>query len=434
MAEWFVNYIVPLCDHSAIYSCTMLLKKVFYSVLIVWTVLIPLIILLSRASILRSVRESISYRLSKKLYGVREPSHVPDTSSAPDLIVRSVYYDEREHDGHKNSIVFLVEIRKKILSHRRPIVACQVDHKTTSQVKVHTLNINGWVGNFVDEKPFLSHTMALVCCYSLPAQNGSLASLHYQRIDSPKALIVPAYAERPLIIYPASSIPIVNSTHSYRIAACIGVVFGRPHSQLLNWLRYQRAIGVDHVHMVADDSFEKSGGLNQTVVLEALADGFLTVDIWRAQLRTNVEIQYHSQMLAYHDCVYQFMTRYDYMIFTDQDDFFTPLVPGASTLHYYIDNWCYMGSCSFNWIEYYPDCGMKKETAPDGNVTSLLLSDKRKWTPYKKCLHRLSAIVDIGIHDARDFLRGYHAVDVPSDKAYVAHVREARLPPDGRCH
>lgn len=386
---------------------------------------------------LNSIADSISYSLSKKLYHVQEPGLVLDTSSASDMIVRSVYFDDRPRNGRKNAIVFLVEVRKTVLTRGR-IVACEVGDQLSTQVKVHLININGWVGNYVDEKPFLSHTMALVDCYDIPSQkNGSSASLHYKRIDSARAMVVPAVSLRPLLYFPPSP-PLEtttrdNTSHSYRVAACIGVVYGNPHSQLVNWLHYQQTIGVEYVHMIADESFERSGGLRQSYVKKALDDGFLTIDVWKAHLRTNVEIQYHSQMLAYHDCIYQFRNRYEYMIFTDQDDFFVPLVPGKRTLHHYIDNWCYKGSCSFDWIEYYPDCGMKGESAPDGNLTSLLVSHKHKKTPYKKCLHRLSAIVEIGIHDARDVLTGYHAVDVPGNMAYVAHVRQSRRPPGGTC-
>ena len=74
---------------------------------------------------------------------------------------------------------------------------------------------------------------------------------------------------------------------------------------------------------------------------------------------------------------------------------------------------------------------MKKESAPNIYLTSLLLSDKHKKTPYKKCLHRLSAIVEVSIHDAQEMLVGYHAVEVPGDVAYVAHIRQS---PGGTCH
>ena len=222
--------------------------KIYFFTL-VFLVPFLLYIVLPRVSI-RYFVDSVSYNLSKKLYHVWEPSNLPDTSSAPDLVVRSVYFDDRPRGGHKNVIVFLIEVRKTILT-RGVIVGCEVGNLISTQVKVHRININGWVGEYVDEKPFLSHTMALVDCYNLPAQNGTSATLHCKRIQSQKAMVVPAVSQRPL-----------------------------------------------------------------------------------PQLRTNIEIQYHSQMLAYHDCICQFRSRFEYMIFADQDDFFVPLVHSESCLLY----------------------------------------------------------------------------------------------------
>ena len=269
--------------------------------------------------------------------------------------------------------------------------------------------------------------MAMVDCFNLPAKNGSRAAILYK--TSPNGIVIPAESERPLLI-PIPSIPEQDSeesTNSYKIAACIAVVYGHPPF-LKDWLHYQKVIGVDHVHMITENSFVEHGGLRQQYIIDTVAEGFLSVDVWVTRLRNNVEIQYHSQMLAYHDCIYRFQGVYDYMLFADQDDFFIPLVPGQKTLHYYIDNWCYKGSCLFKWIEYYPDCGMKPESRADGNITMLLTSSVHKAVPFDKCLHRLSTTIEIGIHDPREMIAGHEAVSVPSQVAYVAHVRRYRRP------
>ena len=114
------------------------------------------------------------------------------------------------------------------------------------------------------------------------------------------------------------------------------------------------------------------------------------------------------------------------MIFYDQDDFFVSNV--NRTIQYYIDNWCYKGSCSFEWIEYYPDCGMKSNVAKNGNLTSLLVSNTHKITHLSKCLHKLSAVIEIGIHDVQEMVKGYRSVKVPRDIGYVAHLRKWRRP------
>ena len=76
---------------------------------------------------------------------------------------------------------------------------------------------------------------------------------------------------------------------------------------------------------------------------------------------------------------------------------------------------------------------MKPGIRPDGNIASVLTSSVHKRLPFRKCLHRLSAIVEVGIHDTREKMSGYEVVNVAPDIAYVVHVRQFRDPPNGRC-
>ena len=405
------------------------LKIVFFT-LILFVVPLPFFVLRLRQF---SVVRFVGYNFGKYVLHVPEADNVSDTFAAQDIIVRSVYFDDRPRSGHRNATVFLVEIRKNILS-RGILVACQVGDKIGTLTKVHPLRLNGWFGSIVDPRPSISHTMAVVDCFDVPVSNQrrSSASLHYKKVKSESAMVIPAASHQPFVLFP--QLPRSNKTAaSYRILSCIAVVYGKFNSQLENWLRYQRTIGVDHVHMIASDSFENNGGLKQEFIKKAISDGFLSVDVWSTYLRSGIEIVYHSQMLAYNDCLYRFRSRYEYVIFTDQDEYFVPLVPGKITLHYYIDNWCYKGSCMFERVEYYPDCGLRQEYAPDGNLTSLLISKKCTKGPDKKSLHRSSAIIEVGIHYVRELMTGYQKVRVPENMAYVAHLRQFRLPPDGVC-
>ena len=384
---------------------------------------------------LQPVLDSISYKLSQRFYHVQLPRFIPGTSDSPSMTVRSVYFDSRPRYGYHNASVFMVEMRKTII-HDSLITGCLVGGLFSSEFKIHSLNINGWRGNFVDEKPFLSHTMAMVDCFNLPAKNGSKAALLYK--TSPNGILIPAESERPLLIPHTLQSTLQESgqkqnSYPYKIATCVAVVYGRPPF-LKDWLHYQKTIGVDHVHMIIEDSFVQYGGLQQEYVNDAIKEGFLSVDVWVTRLRNNVEIQYHSQMLAYHDCIYRFQGVYDYMLFMDQDDFFIPVVSNQKTIHYYIDNWCYRGSCLFKWIEYYPDCGMSPESRSDGNITRLLTSSVHKSLPFDKCLHKMASTIEVGIHDPREMMAGHHSVPVPSHVAYVAHVRTHRRPPMGRCN
>ena len=89
----------------------------------------------------------------------------------------------------------------------------------------------------------------------------------------------------------------------------------------------------------------------------------------------------------------------------DTDDFFIPRVPGQKQLHYYIDKWCpRSGSCSFDWIDYYPDCGLKGDPGEDGNITSLLVSNVRHVWHVPKSLHSPDSVLDVGIHVPNTFV------------------------------
>ena len=167
---------------------------------------------------LQSVLNSASYSLSKLMYHVREPLYKVNNPSSPDVIVRSVYFDSRPRHGHKNASVFMVEMRKTIL-YDKLIVGCQIGRLYTTQLLVHTLNVNGWVGKYIDEKPSYSHTLAMVDCFDLPAENGSRAALLYK--TSENGIVIPAESERPVMI----SVPLQQRTNSdngkpqYKVAA-----------------------------------------------------------------------------------------------------------------------------------------------------------------------------------------------------------------------
>ena len=87
----------------------------------------------------------------------------------------------------------------------------------------------------------------------------------------------------------------------------------------------------------------------------------------------------------------------------------------------------------FDWIEMYPECGMSSSGRSDGNLTALLVSTKQKTLPFKQCIQRLCATVEVGIHDARELVPGFEAIEVPAHEGYVAHLRKYRLPQGGEC-
>ena len=138
-------------------------------------------------------------------------------------------------------------------------------------------------------------------------------------------------------------------------------------------------------------------------------------------------------MLTRQDCIYRFQGTYDYVFILDSDDYFIPLLPNAKTLDYYVKNYCHFGgACVFKWVEFYPDCGVQWERlGQHGNVTNILVSHASKQLTQTKTIHRVSALLDAGAHQAMLLLDGYRQKHIPQSVAYVAHVRQNRKPRGG---
>lgn len=350
-----------------------------------------------------------------------------------DVIVRSVYFNDRPQNGYKNASVFMLEVRKNIWK-QNLIIGCGAGSYVSYSFKIWPCGasiLHKWIHkNFSN----LTHTELMVHCYDLPVSNGNNAFIIYKpSISSSSQIIVES--ERRLMI-PAPAQPQVGT----KIVTC-SRIFNHP-PWLVEWLNYQRAIGVDHVYLIiAHGAFKSmSGHLEQ-----AIKEGFVSVELWQEWLNDS-EIYHHSEALAYEDCIYRFHGTYDYAFVLDTDDFFIPMNPSEKKLHYYADKWCkYSASCAFSWIEYYPMCGLKDEPGIDGNVTAVLNSSVHLERTVGKSLHRLSVVMDVGIYQAeyavglrnknKTFPLTYHhgIVKIPSDEAYVAQVRKNKLPPNTMC-
>ena len=360
------------------------------------------------------------------------PSHCIPRSSSKDIVFRSAYFDSRPRHGHRNASVFILEVRKTVL---RFIVGCSVGENVAKHFQMRPCNNNRFHHH---SHPQLTHDQVMLDCFDLPVKNGSRAFVMYtahasawlsrkqrRRRGSPRKVRIAVESERPLFIPPAPKVGPLVQKRAFKIAVCAAVLYDSP--PLLNdWLRYQRTIGVDHVHFIAEESFQMSGGLNE-YFRQALREGYVTMDVWRPWL-SECETRYHSQMVAYEDCIYRLRGTYDYVFMLDVDDFFVPLVQGRPKLSYYIKKWCRQGSCTFQWTEFYPDCGLKDNVSKDGNVTSLLTSSVHRDRIEGKSLHKLSAILDAGIHRPATLMDGYTKSMVPRNKAYVAHIRKGWTP------
>ena len=355
--------------------------------------------------------------------GCEEYDGASQNFSLRDIIVRSAYFDDRSRSGHKHTLVFLIEVRISILK-QNLITGCAVgQHVNTNhkQFEVHPLIQTGWVHG---AHPELSHDTVFVNCFDMPVQNGSRGFVLYRR----NARTTCVESERPVMI-PAPH-PVLPRGQQFTVAVCCAPVYGTP-PLLTEWLRYQRTIAFDHVHLIVEDSFTSEGaGFENEELKRAIQEGFVTIDVWKQWLN-NREVYYHSQVLAHEDCIYRLRGTYDYIMLLDVDEFFIPRVINKSRIHHYVQKCCgrSCGSCHFREYMYYPDCGLKGEVGKDGNITAQLVSFVyREQGAEGKSFHRSSAIVDTGCQRGLEHIRGYRGVEFPLEMAYVAHVRRRMMP------
>ena len=334
------------------------------------------------------------------------------------VVVRSVYLHKREWNGHPTSYVFMVEIDRQVLS-RNPFVRCQVGNQTSNTIdymvpQLAIQHVTEWCTK-------ITHQTIVVHCY-LPAGSaaGSKAVLFY-KVD-PQSPIVAAESEKPLVI-PAPPVP-RPSPDKPTIVSCIAVQYGQPPF-LGEWVRYQKTIGISHIQMIAEPSINDSGALKDPSVKKAIDEGFLAVDIWHKWF-SSAQIYYHSQLLAYEDCLYRFLGTYDYLFPHDADDFFVPLISDQRQLPYYINKHCSKaGTCAMGWYQMCPTCGILHEAGEDGNVTDTLRYFDRCrhsiWEP--KSVHNIAVTFDVSPHHGYRWAPGYTEIQVPTHELYVAHIR-----------
>ena len=350
-----------------------------------------------------------------------------------DVVVRSAYFDDRPRSGHTNASVFMVEARREVVD-RGLIVGCQVGAHVARFFQVRRLAL---IEAYVHWKhSYVNHDLVMVDCFDLPAANGSRAFIFVAKPDRRDGEetrdVYSVESERPLFL-PA---PRIATGRDLKLLVCVATArytnYDRRltvYDMIYHWLKYQRTIGVDHVHFIAHPSFLERGTLQNDVVRAAIRDRFMSVEFWEPWLNETDNYHGHSQMLAYEDCVYRHRGTYDYIMLCDTDDFFMPRIPDQPQFGYYIQKWCHYGACRFHWVERYPDCGLDwNKMSPDGNITKMLKSPTARRLSDNKSLYKSSVVLDVGVHMPMESISGYSVIHVPSDVAYFAHVRHAHGP------
>ena len=368
-------------------------------------------------------------KLEKKMVDINNPfSYLSSTPLSKDVIIYSAYFDERARNGHSNVTVFLISINRTFFD-RKWITQCGVGSATSNNFEIHfvqeTYLMHKWLGN----RKFPFEQVALDC-YDLPVVNGSRAFVVYQNRNITTIEFV-SESLTPLMI-PAPRIQ-PSGEHNLSVLTCT-----KAHNRGVSWLpefiRYQRTLGVDHVHLAMIDTFIQDGGFRDYLLSDeftrtAIQEGYLSITVWH-EWYDNKEFYVHGTIFQYLDCMYCFRGTYDYVFPLDSDDFFNPSIPGKTKLKEYIVDYCSTEpfiSCAFKWLIYYPGvCGMLGKVGEDGNVTKYLRPHNAKAQLQFKSLHSMKAIVDFSFHDAtckRCLLPGYSVRRIKPEIGYVAHNR-----------
>lgn len=250
------------------------------------------------------------------------------------IVVRSVIFDERPRNGHRNSTVFILEAHKGILylSMISGCCHCCVGRNCVVNFQVRKCFVNGFVGRFWLN---VSHHCAMIDCFDLPAENGSFGYVSYGFLGFNS---LEYKSLHPLVIPKLKIRPVSASSDNFTIAVCRVPHFNDPPF-MMEWLRLQKTIGVDHVHLIADETafltnWGKKGFGNEEL-REDISDGYVSLDVWRLlPLRYSY---YHSQPAAIQACAYKLRTMYDYVMVVDTDDFVVLRGKEKSPHHY---NYC----------------------------------------------------------------------------------------------
>ena len=346
------------------------------------------------------------------------------------LVVRRAYFDYRKRDDFENAVVFIMEIKRSIPS--KMFTGCRVGDIQSSNVNFRYAKQYDWA----IEKEHVTKNIALIDCYDVhgtkdgdPAylilENYKIGSAVIQRVEvrSRQNVVVPLFRN-----FSNSAPTVVTCIATVRS----GKISPSADGVLYHWLQYQKAIGVDHVHMIAEDTFVSAGGMDNSYIQDAVKENYLSIDFWPRWFN-ETEIYHSSQHLAYNDCLYRFMGTYDYVVFADSDDFFVP-VKTSKSIKTYLTKWCSgkTATCNFKWKQFYPDCGWNPESVgADGNLTAIIYYTNTTKRRESKCGHQTRALVDVGVHSAKVLMPNYRGIWVPSYEAYFAHLRKGNTPHGG---
>ena len=342
------------------------------------------------------------------------------------VLPRAAYFDGRRRGKYTNATVILAHMNKSVIN-TNIMIACIVDEHRTNTFKVQTMKINKWIDH---NHPECTHDNVMIICYNTPGRDKARVSVVYKNPDN-NSEYLETESEHDLFIPDASFKSSKEDKIASGVMVCTTVFESPPY--FIDWLRYQKTLGVDFVYINAQESFTSSKVFVDPFFKHLLGEGFVEMKVWKEYL-SKKEIFYHSQALYYQHCLYRFQDIYEYVIMSDTDDFLIPRrmdTMGNMGLHQLLLNVFELkpslGSVRLWWIRYYePTLGLNFTAIQDGNVTHHLNLSSAVNEKNFKSIHKISVTLEAKVHEVAELMPGYQWSVVPDVMLYMSHVKKRR--------
>ena len=334
-------------------------------------------------------------------------------SSSPSrhVLPRAAFFDDRPRGRHKNATMILASIHRSLIG-RHLIKACIIDQQEIKRIKVQPLIANKWIHKI---HPECTYNNTMIFCFDVPhVREHSKVELvfrdpdegEYIGIETEHRLHIPQRKRRRKL-----------HNKSPSVLACATVFEAPPY--FVQWLHFQKSIGVDMVYLNAQESFMNSSIINDSFLQKSIGNGFVTLKVWKDYL--GEKVFYHNQAMYYNNCLYRYQGVYDFVMMFDSDDFFYSRLrpaPVREVLQYLFTK--DVGSLELEWRRYY-------DPFPGGfNHTDIeQFVDISPGIPEDniKSIHRISATIEIRVHAVVEMLDGYTIERADYRVAHVAHIK-----------
>ena len=340
-----------------------------------------------------------------------------------DFVVYHAHYDNRPRRNYRNVTRIFVGTSKRVYE-MKLILGCGVRNTIARNFKVGQIHKDELLRD-LEKRSWYSFEDLAVECYDVPVLKGDRAFVIFKsNIHLNKTVAV--QSEKPVVI-PASRVT-PKGNHTFSVVVCTAV-----HQNGISWLpqflRYQKTLGIDHVHLAVLDKYVMEEWLgdnigNDIFFVDALKERFVTLQIWNdwyAEKRN-----FRATVLMYLDCIYRYQGTYDFVALMETDEFFTVRIPGMTykdiILKYCSGKSAY--SCTFSWIVYNTTiCDLRNDVGENGNVTASLMSHiSLREDEHVYFIYSISALTDSSFlySTYNETLKAHNSVSVSQNVAYVA--------------